>query len=81
MAKKENKDLLAKIFPQSNERIREIVYKTIYKKMVDPNCNLEHEIRRNGTIIFKSCRRSELDEYANLFAKKLREFEKKNSKI
>jgi len=77
MAKKEKKDPLANIFPQSKEKLLDIWLTNEIKKLYDPNCNIEQVKRSNGSIIFRSCKMKDINNWKKVaienLVKRLRE--------
>ncbi len=63
MEEKDKKEPLAKIFPQSKEKLLDIWLTNEIKKLIDPNCNFEKVKRSDGSIIFRSCKMKDIDNW------------------
>ena len=48
-----------------------IILKNEIKKLYNPNCKIEQIQRSDGSIIFRSCKMSEIDNWGDLVAKKI----------
>ena len=63
MKGKDKKEPIAKIIPQSKEKLLDIWLTNELKKLIDPNCNLEKVQRSDGSIIFRSCKMKDIDNW------------------